>query len=166
MSHSTEAISIEELQEQLKQLQAENKALQADNPKRLKAQIKRLQEENRSKNAEVSSLKTKLKQAQKDQQSRQSNMVDMAQHLETLKILQEPHWESNDKSWAVYLEIDPESESSEQPDYNLRLLDRKSGCTKMPHMNIEDDKPSVAWPRMRAIPKEVKEKIESLVEVK
>ena len=166
MSHSIEVTSLEQLQAQLKQLRAENKALQAENPKRLKAQIKRLQEENRSKNAELSSIKSKMKELQKSSQGEQSNRIDMPdQHLEMLEILQEPHWESSDKSWAVYLELDSESADSDQPDFNLRLVDRRTGCTKMPHMSAEDGKPSVSWPRMRAIPKEVKEKIESLVEV-
>ena len=164
---SAETQSIDQLQAELKQLKAENKALQADNPKRMKAQIKRLQDDSRSKNAEIAQLKTRLKQAQQDSADRDAALQEMGQNLHTLKILEKPHWESEDKSWAVFLEMDKESaEDGQQPDFNLRLIDRKTGGAKMPHMEQdENEKPVLVWPRMRTIPKDVKAAVESLVEL-
>ncbi len=162
MSLSTEAISLEKLHTAFKQLQAENKTLLADNPKRLKKQIKRLQEENRAKNAEIDVLKSRLKHAQPHAQ--QYTLEEQVNAQETLKISDEPYWESEDKSWAIYLDPDQETTDDQQPGFNLRVLDRKTGCAKIPHMSMDaDNQPAVAWPRMRAISKEVKEKIENIV---
>ncbi len=166
MSSSQNTAVPPEFLAQLQQLQAENKALLADNPKRLKSQIKRLQEESREKNREIAALKASLKKAQQETIDVQMLLGETVHSQETQNVLDKPYWESADKSWAVFLEVDRDNETAE-PDFNLRLLDRKSSCTKVPHMN-EDDAglASVAWPRMRAIPKEVKEAIEEMVGIK
>ncbi|WP_281646586.1 hypothetical protein [Parendozoicomonas sp. Alg238-R29] len=166
MSSTSEALSLDKLQAELKQLKAENKALMADNPKRLKTQIKRLQDDNRSKNAELNQLKSRLKKAQQESTEKDSFLDEMSDSLNTLKVLEKPHWESEDKSWAVYLELDKDGKEAEQPDFNLRLVDRKTGGAKMPHMDEgKDGKPVLSWPRMRTIPKDVKVVIENLVEL-
>lgn len=166
MSSNSQTLSLEKLQAEIKQLKAENKALQADNPKRMKTQIKRLQDENRSKNNEITQLKTRLKKTQQESTDKDALLQEMGDSLHTLKVLEEPHWESEDKSWAIYLELDKESTEGEQPDFNLRLVDRKTGGAKMPHMEEDKEgKPALNWPRMRTIPKDVKAVVENLVEI-
>ena len=87
-------------------------------------------------------------------------------HFQSLQVLEKPHWESEDKSWAIYLEIDQETRDNERPDFNLRIVDRKTGGAKMPHVENDDNgKPVIAWLRMRSIPKEVKTRIEEMVEI-
>ncbi|MTI12514.1 DUF3450 domain-containing protein [Sansalvadorimonas verongulae] len=166
MSSTSQSSSIEKLQEEIKQLKAENKTLQADNPKRMKTQIKRLQDENRNKNNEITLLKTRLKKAQQESSEKDALLQEMGDSLHTLKVLEEPHWESEDKSWAIYLEVDQDNAEAEQTDFNLRLVDRKTGGAKMPHMEEDKEgKPALNWPRMRTIPKDVKAVVENLVEI-
>ncbi len=157
---------LEKLKTELKLLKAENKALNADNPKRMKTQIKRLQDENRSKNAEITQLKSRLKQVQTENSDQESVMQEMGETLETLKVLETPHWESEDKTWAVYLEMDQGENPDEPVDFNLRLVDLKTGGAKMPHMDKDGNgNPELVWPRMRTIPKDVKTAIENLIEM-
>ncbi|MCL6269450.1 hypothetical protein M3P05_05790 [Sansalvadorimonas sp. 2012CJ34-2] len=158
--------SIEALQAEIKQLKAENKTLQADNPKRMKAQIKRLQDDNRSKSTELNQAKSRLKKAQEQQAAQEKMLQEMNHHFQSLQVLEKPHWESEDKSWAIYLEIDQETRENERPDFNLRVVDRKTGGAKIPHVEEDDNKkPYIAWPRMRAVPKDVKNAIEEMVEI-
>lgn len=166
MSSSQNTAVPTEFLAQLQKLQTENKTLLADNPKRLKNQIKRLQEESRDKNREIAALKAALKKAQQETIDAQMQLGEAVHSQQSQDILDKPYWESADKSWAVFLEIDRDNETAE-PDYNLRLLDRKSSCTKIPHMNEDDAGTAiVTWPRMRTIPKEVKEAIEEMVGIK
>ncbi len=166
MSSSSDTSSLEKLRAELKQLKTEHKALQAENPKRLKAQIKRLQDDNRGKQAEINLLKNRVKQVQSESQGKDAILQDMEHNLGSLKVLEKPHWESEDKTWAVYLEPDRDTKEGEQLDFHLRLVDRKTGGAKMPHMENDDDgKTKLSWPRMRAIPKDVKAVIEGIVEI-
>ena len=73
-----------------------------------------------------------------------------------LQILEKPHWESADKSWAVFLGLD-EDQKEKGSDFTIRVVDHNTGGSKTAHMgDDEDGTPKLVWPRMGTLPKDVK----------
>ncbi|WP_211830560.1 hypothetical protein [Kistimonas asteriae] len=160
-----DASELIKLREENRQLIREFKILQADNPKRLKTQIKRLQEDNRSKQNDIAQLKSKLKREQEETATLRQALEELNESIQHLQVLEQPQWESEDKSWAVYLKLDDNTPDGQTPEFSIRVLDRQTGGAKTAHMDEDDDgNHKLSWPRMRAIPKDVKTAVEQLIE--
>ncbi|WP_461536509.1 hypothetical protein [Spongorhabdus nitratireducens] len=148
---------LEKLKQENRALKAELKALQADNPKRLKEQNKRLQAQNRGKDAELNQLKQNLKKVTKERD-------DFNAVLDDLGALATPQWLSEDKSWAIYLSR-PEFTGEELADdeLHLKIVDLKTGGAKVVHVDETENGNEVSWPRMRTVPKNVKDEVNKIV---
>ncbi|GFR72314.1 hypothetical protein ElyMa_000376400 [Elysia marginata] len=160
-----DASELIKLREENRQLIREFKILQADNPKRLKTQVKRLQEDNRNKQNEIALLKSKLKREQEETAALRQALEELNESIQHLQVLEQPQWESEDKSWAVYLKLDENTPEGQTPEFSIRVLDRQTGGAKTAHMDVDDDgNQKLSWPRMRAITKDVKNAVEQLIE--
>ncbi len=150
--------ALEQLKQENRILKAELKALQADNPKRLKQQVKRLQEQNRSKDAELTLLKKNLKKSNEE-------LKEVSAVLDEQAALATPQWLSEDKSWAVYLSLpDFTGEETTNDELVLKIVDLKTGGAKVVHMDDGENGTELTWPRMRTVPKNVKDAVTEIME--